>query len=405
MRYQYTAKSISGDTSTGLLDAPSTADANRQLRAKDLFVISVAPAGRGRSATVRGGSRFHRSKISKRDLLALTSQLAIMTRAGLPLATALNDLSRQSSNPALKRALEQIHGDVLSGKPIATAVSAFEHIFGPSYVAAIAAAELAGRLPEILQRLADLLRAELRMRGTLRTLLAYPILLLSVSSLVVLGLMFFVLPQFAGVFEQLELPLPLITQCLIGVSTVVRSHWWIWLAVAVLGTAGGVALVTSRNGRRCRDRLMLSLVVVRDVTRSLLIGRALLLLGTMIESGVPLLEGLRLTRSSMRNSLMKDLFGTVESEVVNGRGMGNTFLESPFVPPGAAQMVATAEQTGTLGSVTQLVGHFYEEEGETRLRELATILEPLIIIVMGVVVAVVVMSVMLPVFDFATATR
>jgi type II secretory pathway component PulF len=144
---------------------------------------------------------------------------------------------------------------------------------------------------------------------------------------------------------------------------------------------------------------------VRDVTQSLLVGRAFRLLGTMLESGVPLLEGLRLTRASIGNSLLRELFDDLEHEVVNGRGLGNTFLNSPFVPSTAAQMIATAERTGTLAMVTQLTGEFYEEEGETRLRDLATILEPLIIIVMGAVVAFVVVSVMLPVFDFATLTR
>ena len=405
MHYQYTAKSTNGDTLTGSLAAHSAAEAARQLRERDLFVVAMKPAGQGHSLRARPAGLLRRSRVSRRDLLTLTSQLAIMSRAGVPLEGALQNVSQQCPNPALRRALERIHSDVLSGKSISTAFGNYEHIFGPSYVAGITAAEAAGRLPEVLQRLADLLRSELRMRSTLRTLLAYPVLLASVSTLVVAALVFFVLPQFAGVFEQLEIPLPFITQWLIGISAELRSRFWLWGALAAGAIVGFVAFLSSSTGRRCYDSSLLNLAFVRDVTRALLTGRALRLLGTMIDSGVPLLEGLRLTRSSIRNSLLKDFFNTLEDDVVNGRGMGNAFLKCTFVPPAAAQMMATAEQTGTLATVTQLMGEFYEEEGERRLRDLATILEPLIIIVMGVVVAVVVMSVMLPVFDFATATR
>ncbi len=405
MQYEYTAKSTAGETTTGLLTADSTAEVGHQLRERALFVVAVKPVGGGRSLVARGGKLRARSKISKRDLVTLTSQLAIMSRAGIDLATALGNVSDQCPNPALKRTLERIHEDVLSGKSVSAALSNYEHVFGPSYIAGIAAAEVAGRLPEVLSRLADLLRGEMRMRSTLRTLLAYPLLLTSVSTLVIAALVFFVLPQFAGVFKQLDLTLPIITRVLIGVSVELRSRFWLWGSLAIGAVVGSLALVFSTSGRKFFDHALLHLALVRDVTRPLLIGRAFRLLGMMIESGVPLLEGLRLTRSSTRNSLMKDLFDELEDEVVNGRTLAGAFLACSFVPSSAAQMIATAEQTGTLATVTQLMGEFYEEEGETRLRELATILEPMIIIVMGVVVAVVVMSVMLPIFDFATAGK
>ena len=161
-----------------------------------------------------------------------------MSRAGVPLASALQNVSQQCPSPTLRAALVRIHDDVLSGESISTALGKYEHIFGSSYVAGIAAAEAAGRLPEVLQRLADLLRSETRMRSTLRTLLAYPVLLTSISTLVVGALVFFVLPQFAGVFEQLQIPLPFITQWLIGVSTELRSRFWLWGGLAAGAIAG-----------------------------------------------------------------------------------------------------------------------------------------------------------------------
>jgi type II secretory pathway component PulF len=404
MEYQYTAKSTTGQTVTGLLTAPSSTEAQSHLRQRDLFVLSMRPASGGNRT--RRPPRFRLgTKVSKRDLMTLTSQLAIMSRAGVDLATALENVSGQCPNPALKAALEQIHADVLSGKSVSKALASHEHIFGQSYIAGIAAAERAGRLSEVLNRLTDLLSSELRMRSTLRTLLAYPVLLASISALVILALMFFVLPQFAGVFQQLDVPLPAVTRLLIDVAGELRARFWLWGGLLVGTVVGLACFLSSAAGRRSLDHLLLRAMLVRNVTRSLLIGRAFRLLGTMIESGVPLLDGLRLTRSSIRNSVLGDLFETVEHEVLNGRGLSPTFLESPLMPPAAAQMIATAEHTGTLATVAHLVGRFYEEESETRLRDLATVLEPLIIVVMGAVVAFVVMSVMLPVFDIATAAK
>jgi len=405
LQYQYTAKSTAGETLTGVLAAGSPGEVRRRLREKDLFAMSVEPVGARRASWGGSGGSRGRSRVSKRDLVTLTSQLAVMTRAGVDLASALNDLARQCTHPTLKRILGKIHEDVLSGSPVSVALGGYEHVFGRSYIAAVAAAETAGRLPQVLDRLANLLRTELRMRSTLRTLLTYPILLASVSGLVLAALMFFVLPQFAGVFEQLQIPLPAVTQLLVSISAELRSRFWLWGGLAAVTIAGFVWFGKSPTGRRYFDRLLLELKFVRDVTQSLLIGRAFRLLGTMLESGVPLLEGLRLTRASIGNSLLRELFDHLEHEVLAGRGLGGTFLACPFVPPTAAQMIATAEQTGTLAMVAQLTGEFYEEEGETRLRDLATILEPLIIVVMGAVVAFVVVSVMLPVFDFAALAR
>lgn len=405
MQYQYAAKSSTGATLTGVLAAGSLPDVRRQLREQGLFLISAQPADHGRALPGSSGYRARRGRISKRDLVTLTSQLAIMARSGVDLATALHNLAAQTTQPRLRAILQEVHAEVIAGKPVSQALGNHQGVFGKSYIAGIAAAEASGRLPEVLNRLATLLRGEMRLRAALRALLAYPVVLASVSTLVVAGLTFFVLPQFAGVFEQMNLSLPVITHVLISVSTDLRNRWWLW-GTLLLGIAAAVAAFGLSAGGKVRaHRLLLNFPVVRNVTRSLWIGRALRLWSTMLASGVPLLEGLRLTRASVRNAILDDFFQRLEQEVVNGRGLAPTFVAAPFVPPAAAQMIATAEQTGTLATVMEMVGEFYEEEGETRLRELSTILEPLIIIVMGIVVALVVMSVMLPIFDFASAAK
>jgi type II secretory pathway component PulF len=215
----------------------------------------------------------------------------------------------------------------------------------------------------------------------------------------------FVLPTFVDIFTQFEVPLPVITRVIVAISDTLRQHVWIWLPLVLCAFVGLVMSRTTASGRRKWDAAMLHAPVIREITRAFYIGRTFRLLGLMIESGVPLLDGLRLTRNSVRNALYRELFDNLEDSILNGRGLANSLIHAGFVPPVAAEMVLTAERTGTLGMVTELMGEHYEEEGESKLRELATILEPLIIVAMGIVVATIVMAVMLPMFDIATMAR
>ncbi len=404
MQFTYTAKSNSGEIQTGHIDADSVDEAKRALREKALFPIDVRQKGAGSRWALFTG-RANKTAMKKRDLLTVTTQLAIMTKSGVDLASAFESLANQSSNPQVRTVLGRIHEDVTGGKAVSEAMRAQAEVFGDAYVASVAAGEAAGRLPEVLGRLAELERSELRNRATIRTLLAYPILLSTISSAVVTGLVLFVLPRFQKIFEQFEVPLPAVTQVLVAVSDVIRHFVWIW---APLLAAAIVGIITSRytkSGRRWWDGAMLNTYIIRDITRAFYIGRTFRLLGLMIESGVPLLEGLQLTRNAIRNSLYRDLFRDLEEAILNGRGLASSLIKAGFVPAVAAEMVLTAERTGTLGMVTELMGAHYEEEGETRLRELATMLEPMIIVVMGVIVATIVISVMLPMFDIATLAR
>jgi type II secretory pathway component PulF len=404
MQFVYTAKSASGEIQTGHITAADVDAVKRALREQSLFLIDARKKGEVSPVKLLFGSR-ERGALSKRDLLSVTTQLAIMTRSGIDLASAFNSLSQQCSNATLRNVLAHVHRDVTGGKSISDAMQAQASIFGAAYVASVAAGEAAGKLPEVLGRLAQFQRTEIRVRATIRTLLAYPVLLSGVSSLVVIGLVTFVLPKFVDIFAQFDVTLPTITRIVVATSDLLRKHVVIWLPLVL---ASFVGLLISRNveaGRKHWDSAMLNLPFLRDITRAFYIGRTFRLLGLMIESGVPLLEGIKLTRNSIRNILYRQLFDDLEDSILNGRGLANSLINAGFVPAVAAEMVLTAERTGTLGMVTELMGEHYEEEGESKLRELATILEPLIIVAMGVIVAAIVMSVMLPMFDIATMAK
>ena len=404
MQFTYTAKSSAGDIQTGQIDGESVDQVKRALREKSLFPIDIREEDTASRWLFLFGRR-DKLAMRKRDLLTVTTQLAIMTKSGVDLTSAFQSLAEQSSNERVRRVLGRVHEDVTGGKSVSEAMRAQADVFGEAYVASVAAGEAAGRLPEVLGRLSELLRSEIRNRAAVRTLLAYPILLATISSLVVSGLVIFVLPRFQKIFQDFEVPLPAITQLLVACSDMLRHFAWIWGPIVLAGIVGLIASRYTQSGRRWWDRAVLNTVVIRDITRAFYIGRTFRLLGLMIESGVPLLEGLRLTRNAARNSLYRELFDNLEEAILNGRGLASSLIKAGFVPPVAAEMVLTAERTGTLGMVTELMGAHYEEEGETRLREFATMLEPLIIVTMGIIVATIVVSVMLPMFDIAQLAR
>ena len=344
-------------------------------------------------------------RVRRRDVANFTSQLAIMTRTGVDIAGALDTLVRQRRQDAFREVLEDVKNRVLGGSPLSESLALHENVFGMTYVASVAAGEKSGRLPDVLHQLATLLRGEMKLRNSVRAMLAYPVILTIVSSLVLTAMVLFVLPKFEKVFDDFDAPLPVLTRFLLGVSEQLRGRGWLWCPLLVGGIVGFAVLVRSSSGRRIWDYVTLHLVVLRDVTRSLMIGRTCRLLGIMIESGVPLLESLRLARGAVSNTLYRGLFDQLEHDVLNGRGLATALSSNEFVPIAAAEMITTAENTGTLGPVAQMVGQHFEEEGEAKLREVVAIAEPLLTVLLGLGVAVIVLSVMLPLFDLSSVVK
>jgi type II secretory pathway component PulF len=406
MEFTFTARSIDGTTQAGVLDAESVAEVRKRLRQDGLFALTVAASATAKAVRRRDRSARPRgSGIRKSELLTLTSQLSIMSEAGVDLAESLQSVADRCRDAVLKKTLLAVHEDISSGIAVSEALRRRSNVFGEAYVASIAAGEASGTLTEVLKRLTDLLQNELRLRASLRGVLAYPLVLMSVSALVMTALVFFVLPQFADVFESLGEPPPVHTQLLLDSASFLRAHVWqiIVVMVAVIcgiwrfGLDGGVV--------RYWDRAVLTSRLSGTAAQALLTGRSFRMLGLMLNSGIPLLEAIQLCRASVRNRVFAGLFDAMEHSVLNGGGIGEVVLVSPLIPSGAAQMVATAERAGRLGSVMVRVGEYYETDGERQLRSLVKLLEPAIIVVMGVVVACVVMAVILPLLEISTSSR
>lgn len=342
-------------------------------------------------------------KMSKRELVHLTSQLAIMTRSGVDVASAISALANQSRNPDSKYILTSIHCDVIAGETFSAALSRFEYVFGASYVASVTAGEASGRMWEVLDQLARLQRGSMKLRNTLKTMAAYPVALLLISFAVIVALLVFVLPQFADIFKRYDAELPWATQVLIYMSDELIYRFWLWIPTMAIAGLGILAFSRTTTGIQLKDRFMLSFPVVGNITQCLYIGGVCRLLGLLLQSGVPLLESLKLVRKSVKNVHYNQIIADVIDNVLNGEGLGNTLVESTLVPPSASEMILTAEQTGSLGDASVLIGEHFEDEGEEKLRGAIAILEPAVTVLMGAIVAFVVLAVALPMFDLSAA--
>lgn len=342
------------------------------------------------------------SAIRQQDIAEITSQLAIMTRSGVDVSSALGSLSSQCKRPALAKVLYEVHEAVLAGNTLSDALGRHTKVFDAGYIATVAAGEASGKMSEVLAQLADMQRSILRSRRTMRALMTYPVLLMAVSSAVLVSLVLFVLPRFATIFAEHDVPLPVITQILIAVADEIWARWWLWGPMFVGSIVGLVYWRKTEQGRRAFDTLWLHAPIVRDVCRSQLVGRMCRLMGLMLQSGVPLVETLRLARQAIANTLYKELLTNLEEAVINGQNLESALPDNDVIPQSAREMLITAETTGKMGEVTQLLGEYYEEEAEAGMRQLVGMLEPIITVGMGIIIAGVVLAVMLPVFDLST---
>jgi type II secretory pathway component PulF len=371
-------------------------DAKSQFTVTAEAIGASLDVGEGQTSTRRVRS------IRKLEVAEFTSQLAIMIRSGVDISSALASLASQCSRPALADILHALRESVLAGSSLSGALKQHPAAFDSAFVATIAAGEASGKMSDVLQQLADMQRNEIRSARAIRGMLIYPVLLFMVSSAVIVALVLFVLPRFSELFDQYNMPLPMITQLLISVAEEFRTRWWLWLPLIAGSVAGLFAWRATESGRYRLDQFWVHGPIVGEVCRRIAIARMCRLIGLMLDNGVPLLESLQLTRQALSNVLYKDLLAELAEAVVNGQGMADVMHGAEIVPESAREMFITAEGTGKLNEVTKLLGAYYEEEAEAKTRQMISLAEPIITVFMGAIVAVVVLAVMLPVFDLST---
>lgn len=340
--------------------------------------------------------------VSSTSVLLVLNQLAVMSQNRIEIVESLEMVSSNCPDSRLADSLDDIHDAVNGGQTLSSAVAAHGEYFPPTLAPMLAAAEATGRVPETLKRVCDRMREELAMRGQIVGAMVYPIILMGAAASVMSALIVGVLPQFSKVFASMGKPVPESTQYLLTFGGFCREYWMIIVPVLVGIVAGLVTLRRNPIVRGLVYKFLMFGPLIRDAYRPLAAGRNFRTIAAMVSGGVPLLQAVRLTRNTTHDVYWQQLWTDVENTLIEGERASEAFFDVDFVPPESAQMVATAEKTGRIGEVLEDIGNFYEEEASRKIKRLVVALEPVIILVMGIIVAGVVMSVMLPLLDVST---
>lgn len=406
MKIAYQAFNSSGKSVSDLIDATSLTDAREALRKQGLFVTEVREHDvQGKTqARARAGRRSGRGA-RLREVALFVRQLSVLVSTGTPLVEALTALERQEPAGRFHTVIADIRQRVEEGNALSSALEAHPGYFDSVALSLIAAGETGGKLDAMLRKLSTLTRQQMKIRSSIVGAMVYPALLTSISMGVLNVMLFFVLPRFQGLFETLGSPLPASTRLLVDFSTLLRTYWWAALIVVVGSVVGARLYLATSRGRDLLHRAFVRAPQLGRVVRAFATARIARVLGVLVEGRVPLLEALKLTRESSGNSCYERLVARAEDFVTRGESISQALEGSPLVPRALTEAIRSGERSGQLGTVLIDIADFLDEDNEIILRSLSSIIEPLILIVLGVVVGFVAISMFLPLFDLATAAQ
>jgi type IV pilus assembly protein PilC len=394
--FTYTARAFNGDLRTATIDASSRDDVIAQLRKQRLSVVKIDQDA---------SKKIGKGSIKTRDVVIFTRQFSTMINSGLPLVQALTILAEQTDNKALSEVTKKVVFDVESGNTVADALSKHPRAFTNLYVNMVAAGEAGGILDTILMRLATFLEKNDALVRKVKGAMIYPTVIMSVAAIAVVVLLIFVIPVFAGMFASGGMALPLPTRIVIGASGFLKAYWWVIGAAIIVGGYSFKKYYATSSGKLVIDRIMLRMPVLGDVLRKSAVSRFTRTLGTLISSGVSILEGLEITAKTAGNRVIQDAIMQSRSSIAGGDTIAQPLQKSKVFPPMVISMIAVGEQTGGLDEMLSKIADFYDEEVDAAVGNLLSLLEPIMIVFLGVVVGGMVVAMYLPIFDMVNAVQ
>jgi type IV pilus assembly protein PilC len=398
--FQYTARTLKGDLVNDKIDLPSRDDVIAHLRKNRMVVVQVRQAPREFKLSLKFGGG-----VKTRDVVIMTRQFATMINAGLPLVQALGILADQTENKVLADVTRQVVYDVESGHTLADALRKHPKAFSDLFVNMVAAGEAGGILDTILLRLAQFLEKNDAIIRKVKGAMVYPVVILSVAAIAITVLLIFVIPTFQAMFASVNLELPLPTRIVIGLSNLLKHYWW-----AIAGAIGLAAFALNRYyktvpGKLQIDTFMLNVPVLGDVIRKSAVSRFTRTLGTLISSGVSILDGLEITARTAGNQVIHNAVMESRASIAGGETIAAPLQKSKVFPPMVISMIAVGEQTGGLDEMLSKIADFYDEEVDAAVSTLLSLMEPIMIVVLGVIVGGMVVAMYLPIFDMVNAVQ
>ena len=401
-RYIYKARDINGKLISDIIEAYDIKTVSLRLQSMGLYPVAI---------NVRNSNGWNNyfslnfERISGSDRLLFTCRLADLLRGGLILAKALELIERQTENAGLRKIVSDIRSKVQGGQTLYDSLSEYPEHFSGLYVGAVKAGESSGMLEEVLARLAEFGEKEEILKNRIKASLAYPVLMLAVGLASILFLLAFVIPKFQIMFLDLGQLLPLPTRILIFASTFMQKWWFVYIPVIALALIMILKYSGTKDGKAAIDGLRLKIPIVGQLIRKELVSRFVRMLSALLKNGVPLLDALVMVKDSVGNELFAVEISNIGRSIKEGRGLADPIRKSSFFPPIVADLIAVGEETGKLENSLLRIAETYDREVEYSLKALTSLLEPVIILFVGIMVAFVALSMFLPVFQISATIR
>ncbi len=392
--FAFSGRTRTGQTISGEMDAPNREAVVAQLRRQQVMATSVKPKASDIQIRIPGFG----GKVSERDLAVVTRQLATMIDAGLPLVQCLEILASQQENKLLKKVLHDIRQDVEGGATFSAALKRHPKIFGALYTNMVEAGEAGGILDTILNRLAAYIEKAMILKRRVKTAMFYPATIISVAVVVVIFLLLYVIPTFQQMFAGFGATLPLPTLFVLALSNFVRAYI-LFIIVGIVGMVVGIRVFNgTEGGKRTIDRILLRLPVFGPLIRKVAVAKFSRTLGTLVSSGVSILEGLDITARTAGNKIVEEAVFRARTVIAQGKTIAEPLEASGVFPRMVTQMIGVGEQTGALDRMLNKIADFYDEEVDVAVAGLTSLLEPLLVIFLGVIIGGVVIAMYLPIF-------
>lgn len=396
--YEYRVRDKAGKIMSSQIEAESIGQVRDALRTKGLFIVDIKAPKTGLNADIKIPFLDNQPPGLK-QVAIFSRQLATMINSGVPLVQSLAVMQKQVEHKGFQGVVKTIRNDVEAGTPLSDSIAKYPKIFNRLYLNLVRAGEVSGTLDTILDRISYFLEKELALRGKIKSAMTYPVIVLVFALAITYFLLTTIVPQFAGILNSLNAPLPLITRILISVSDVLRNQWYV-----IVGVVGGLTIAyryyyATKNGRHIIDDVKLKLPVFGPLVKRTSIATFSRTLSLLLSSGVNIIESLDITRGSANNAIVEDTIENARNVVMVGEQMSGSLATSKIFPPMVVSMVAIGEETGALDTMLAKVADFYDREVDEAVDSLTAAIEPIMIVVLGVIVGMIVAGMFLPMFS------
>lgn len=406
--FEYNGLTASGRKKSGIIDAENSDAAQDDLKQKGIFPTSIlrieSGAGRIKTKKEAPGEKALKfpsffSSVKSSEITMITRQMATLLAAGFPLLKAVATLVPQARTKAFQRVLSRVKDAIEEGNSFAEALGAHPQVFSAVYINMVKAGEASGTLEVVLERLADFSEKREDTKKKVQASLAYPVFMAVIGFFVLVFLLTFIVPNITKIFADMNHELPMPTQILLGISGVVKAWWWLIIPAPFLALLCLYGIRRTDKGGRILDRIILSLPVSGSLTRQLIASRFSRTLGSLLDNGVPLLTALGITQTISGNRVIADLIEKCAQTVEQGGSLGSVLEKNRAFPDLAAQMIKVGEKSGEMEKMLEKSAELFERNVQTAITAATSIIEPLIILVMGIVIGLIILAVCLPIFE------